>query len=148
MLVFLDRYETGDQGTRGLLAAYDNGAEFTCHTLELPWRDNAPSISCIPPGEYDCVFNWSNGLKRLCYLLQDVPDRAGVRIHSGNFGGDKAKGFKTHIQGCILLGKDTGRMAGQVAVLQSVIAVREFEEFMRKEPFTLVIGGDFHVGSN
>ena len=28
--------------------------EFIAHTLELPWKDNEKSISCIPQGNYKC----------------------------------------------------------------------------------------------
>lgn len=141
MIVFLQRHSTGDDGTRGTLAVSDGDEEFTCETLELPWRDNAPMISCIPSGEYECDFNWSNGLRRFCYLLRAVPGRSGVRIHSGNYAGDKSKGFKTHVQGCILLGKRAGKVGGQTAVFDSVVAVREFQDFMGEEPFTLRIEG-------
>ena len=27
-------------------------SEFIAHTLELAWRDNEKSVSCIPDGEY------------------------------------------------------------------------------------------------
>ena len=30
-----------------------------CHTIELPWRDNATGISCIPEGRYQLVKRYS-----------------------------------------------------------------------------------------
>lgn len=36
-------------GTYGDL--YING-RFVCHTVERPWRNNQPNISCIPEGSY------------------------------------------------------------------------------------------------
>lgn len=128
------RLKRSDQGTEGLLVSED----FNCRTLELPWRNNQRQISCIPPGIYDVEIRLSNKYGRV-YWVRRVPDRTYILIHSGNYGGDKSKGYKTHIMGCILLGKKAGRLGGQVAVLNSRIAVRNFMEEMEYEPFKLRI---------
>lgn len=39
----------GAQGTNGRITF---GAEHICHTIELPWRNNLPRLSCIPEGRY------------------------------------------------------------------------------------------------
>lgn len=39
----------GEQGTNGKLT-YES--EVICHTIELPWRNNIPRLSCIPVGTY------------------------------------------------------------------------------------------------
>ena len=44
--VYLLRTTTSDQGTEGFLVT--DG--FNCRTLELPWKNNKRSISCIPEG--------------------------------------------------------------------------------------------------
>ena len=31
------------------------GVPFACHTVEQPWRGNAPFVSCIPEGLYQLV---------------------------------------------------------------------------------------------
>jgi hypothetical protein len=36
---------------------------------ELPWRDNAPSISCVPAGTYRAIFTNSPRFGRALYLL-------------------------------------------------------------------------------
>ena len=41
--------------------------------------------------------------------------------------------------GCILLGKKSGRLGGQAAVLNSRVAVRNFMEELEYEPFKLRI---------
>lgn len=143
--VVLLRSPSTDQGTLGRLIA----PGFTCFSLELPWRDNKNGISCIPPvlrpGEYVCRYGYSPGRKSYSYRLEDplyvsdVPGRAGVLIHSGNFAGAKDKGYRSHVLGCILLGKYVGRINGQLAVLSSRPAIREFEEVMKREPFILKI---------
>ncbi len=130
----LFRLKRSDQGTEGLLVTGD----FSCRTLELPWRDNQKRISCIPHGEYNVEIRLSNKYGRV-YWVRNVLDRTYILIHVGNFAGDTSKGYKTHVQGCILLGKKGGYLGGQVAVLNSRITVRAFVEEMEYEPFKLRI---------
>lgn len=117
---------------------------FVCYTAELPWRDNARKRSCIPPGEYPCAIVKSPRFGRV-YGLQGVPGRSHVLIHRGNFAGDVSRGFVSHVEGCILLGRKIGRLATpgglQNAVLASAPAVSAFIDHMGGEPFTLVIEG-------
>jgi len=132
--VNLFRLKRSDQGTEGLLVVGD----FECKTLELPWRDNQPQISCIPAGTYDVEIRLSNKYGRI-YWVRKVPNRTYILIHSGNYAGDESKGFKTHVMGCILLGKTMGFLGGQRAVLNSRITVRAFMEELNYEPFQLRI---------
>lgn len=39
----------GERGTNGTIFYND---EVVCHTIELPWRNNLPRLSCIPEGRY------------------------------------------------------------------------------------------------
>jgi hypothetical protein len=136
--VYLLRLRTSDQGTEGMLITTDG---FQCMTLELPWRDNQPSISCIPPGEYHVKIRVSPKYGKI-YWVTKVPNRSWILMHSGNYAGDKNKGFKTHVAGCILLGKRHGWLGGQRAVLTSRPTVRSFMSHMKNEEFLLkVIGG-------
>ena len=128
------RLRRSNQGTEGLLVSED----FNCRTLELPWRENRRQISCIPAGIYDVEMRLSNKYGRI-YWVRKVPDRTYILIHSGNYAGDKSKGFKSHVMGCILLGKKSGYLGGQVAVLNSRIMVRSFMEDLEYEPFKLRI---------
>lgn len=128
------RLRRSDQGTEGLLVS----AEYHCRTLELPCRDNQQQISCIPTGVYDVEIRRSNKYGRI-YWIRKVPNRSYILIHSGNFAGDKNKGYKTHSYGCILLGKRSGYLGKQRAVLNSRITIRSFMEEMDYEPFRLRI---------
>ena len=128
------RLRRSNQGTEGLLVSED----FNCRTLELPWRENRRQISCIPAGIYDVEMRLSNKYGRI-YWVRKVPDRTYILIHSGNYAGDKSKGFKSHVMGCILLGKKSGYLGGQVAVLNSRIMVRSFMEELEYESFKLRI---------
>jgi hypothetical protein len=95
---------TGSTGiTEGILEVLDaNGKvldkKYT--TVELPWRGNQNSISCIPPGKYNFVKSRANNNPGLGEILRlsEIPGRSGVLVHIGN----KAK--DTH--GCILPRKD------------------------------------------
>ena len=121
--VYLYRQEMSDEGTFGVLSLPSLG--FSTYTCELPWRDNQTSISCIPPGKYVALPHLSNTFGRV-YWLQDVPGRTYIYIHPGNVGGDEAKGFESHTEGCILLGRKRGVLWGQKAVLTSRPAVHSF----------------------
>lgn len=133
--VLLERVETGDQGTFGVL----HFAGQTLFTGELPDCGNAPNLSCIQEGTYDVVFTWSPAFKRKLYLVTGVPHRSGIRIHPANLMGDRGKGFKSQLYGCIALGKRRGTIGGQQAVLISAPAVRLFQDAMGEQPFKLEI---------
>ena len=126
--VYLWRMKRSDGGTEGVLAT----AGFNCRTLELPWRDNQPNISCIPAGEYETIIRKSPKFG-IVYWLQNVPGRSYILIHSGNFGGDKEKGYKSHIYGCLLTGQKFGILAGQRAILNSRITLKRFMNHMSNE---------------
>lgn len=134
MKIHLYRYESTDHGTFGRIQI--DGKYF--HTLELPWIDNKNNISCIPIGEYETDIYPSSRFGNV-YLVKNVPGRSGILIHQGNFGGNKLKGLKSNIEGCILLGKSRGIISGQKCVLNSRIAVKEFMDTIHRQPFTLAI---------
>jgi hypothetical protein len=138
--VFLIRTKTSDQGTEGFLTELES--EFFCKTLECPWRNNKKSISCIPAGEYIVAIRQSPKYGRI-YWVTNVPNRSWILIHSGNFAGDKSKGYRTHVQGCILLGQKHGFLYGQRAVLNSRITVTKFMNIMDYKKFKLHIVGGF-----
>ncbi len=137
-IVHLCRLKRSDQGTRGMLFYGD----FNCQTLELPWRENFRSVSCIPAGEYDVKIRISPKYGEI-YWVTEVPGRSFILIHSGNWAGDTSKGYKTHVNGCILLGKQRGILAGQWAVLNSRITVRRFMQEMNNNPFKLRVLEEF-----
>ena len=69
---------------------------FTCHTLELPWRNNARRISCIPPGTYPVAQRTSAKYGRHLHIL-NVPNRDMILIHEAN--------FVHQLLGCIAVGR-------------------------------------------
>lgn len=78
------------EGTNGILLL--NGAAI-CSTIELPWKNNQPRISCIPEGKYPLIkrysphFNWH-------LEVTDVPARELILIHPAN-------DAITELKGCI-----------------------------------------------
>lgn len=69
------------------------GNEFVCYSIELPWRNNSRSISCIPEGEYVLSKRFS---KKFGWHIrvEDVPERSGILFHAAN---DALK----ELEGCI-----------------------------------------------
>ncbi len=131
----LTRLDRSDQGTFGRVV----GPGIVLLTGELPWRENRPSISCIPEGTYRVVWTWSPRFRRFMYLVAGVVARSGIRKHPANLMGDAALGYRSQLNGCIALGERLGWLDGQKAVLLSAPAVRRFEEAMQRKPFTLEI---------
>ena len=142
MTVILRRRQTGDEGTFGTITL-DSGEVF--HTGELPDRDNQRDISCIPPGTYRCERYRSPHFGRDVYRLVDVPGHDAVEIHWGNFCGDRAKGYRSDVRGCILLGQDEGELWDSEAervqhgVRHSMQAFLAFMSAMGGQPFDLTI---------
>lgn len=132
--LILQRLLTDDQGTFGAITV--GGVLF--HTAELPWRDNHPRVSCIPAGSYLCQWHSSPRFGS-CYKLYGTEPRSEILIHPGNYAGDVAKGFKSNVEGCILLGLATYAWGGQRVVVQSREAVRRFSEALKRMPFKLTI---------
>lgn len=132
----LFRYETGDEGTFGRL--FVDGAPF-CFTAELPWRGNAPNMSCIPPGFYTSIFvpRTASGKFRNVYHVQDVPARSGILAHVGNYAGDRLRGLRTNSWGCILPGRHVGKLNGQKAVLSSALALMDLNKYLKGRPLDL-----------
>jgi len=80
MEFLLDRTYKTDLPTNGSLSLNGN---HVCYTIELPWKNNEPNVSCIEEGTY---------LLNRCYsekfgwhlILKDVRDRKFILIHPAN----------------------------------------------------------------
>lgn len=89
------RREISDpRGVQGILRC----GEFSCYTLERPWLNNRPHVSCIPAGTYKGRILPSPHFGMDLPELLDVPGRDQILIHAGNTVGDS--------KGCIMVGLD------------------------------------------
>jgi len=95
LLIIRDTFT--DNSTLGKL--FINGEKF-CDTLELPYRDNQRSVSCIPAGQYEVRLRYaeeSASRKYTHLLVKDVPNRSYILFHKGN--------KPSNTRGCILVGQ-------------------------------------------
>lgn len=90
----LYRYDQGEDNTLGILM--DEEGSYLCDTLECPWKDNKPKISCIAEGEYKIRSYVSPSRREKCILIHDVEGRSGIEIHEAN--------QVSEISGCIAVG--------------------------------------------
>jgi len=137
--VRIERYDRNDERVIGRVYIND---ENLFMSYELPDKDNQHGTSCIPVGDYTCVRHVSEAhpIASMTYMVQNVPNRNGILIHSGNTYKDS--------KGCILLGMFAGQMLlsepnGKQkyvdAVLNSTMAMSEFGLIILDRPFGLKI---------
>lgn len=96
---------------------------FECHTVERPWANNAPNISCIPEGDYTLVPRWFYRGGYMTWEVTNVPNRSLILFHKGN--------LAIHVEGCIALGTIRGALGRQWAVLHSGKAFKSFIELVK-----------------
>lgn len=76
---------------------YRNGV-MLCKTMELPWKQNQRSISCIPEGTYLVIKQPPKETRPYPYFrLPHVPGRSGILIHKIS--------YVSGLKGCIGVGK-------------------------------------------
>ena len=140
----LVRERSTESGTYGVLTLPD-GTKM--NTLELPWKDNKPRESCIPPGTYECTIRQSPKFGTV-YEVQGVSGRSAILFHAGNSAGDASRGLKADSQGCILLGLGRAARGIQQIITQSQSAVKLFMERLAGRSFRLTITGGGEAGSS
>lgn len=142
--VILVRGSSTNDGTFGKITVCGT----ILNSLELPWRDNHPDLSCIPEGTYECEILPSARMTKLfgkdMYHVKNVPNREGVCIHPANWAGDTTLNVtprkKSDLEGCIAIGHMiTTDGNGQKIISDSRNAIAEFMNDLENKPFTLVI---------
>lgn len=130
-MIYLFRDEQTEECCRSVLIT--PGGEF--QVLERPWLNNAPNLSCIPPGRYKVEYlpRSASGKYKSCYHVLDVPGRTGILIHNGN--------IVDHSRGCLLVGKQRGWLGNRRAVFNSKSALRQLVSVLGKNDFELTIIG-------
>ena len=91
--ITLIRTQKDGKAVTGTIAFPLKGKEGEMKTYEFPTLENADFI--IPAGTYPIERTWSPRFKKFLPLIDNVPDREGIRIHRGS--------IPEHSKGCILL---------------------------------------------
>ena len=113
-------------------------AELICDDLELatierPWKNNAPYISCIPEGEYLCV-RYSSKKYPNTFEITNVPGRSKILFHKGN--------YARNVKGCVAVAMRIAPKRFQVN--QSKKGFGLFMEYLEEtESFNLFITHNF-----
>lgn len=110
---------------------YYQGKEI-CKTLENPWLNNVPEVSCIPEGVYK-VEPYSSKKYGDVWQVLDVPKRSYILFHVGN--------LEANTKGCILVGEAYGFIYEQLAVTNSRKTVDKLRGILPKEFSLTVCGG-------
>lgn len=112
-----------------------NTVLFTCKTIELPWRNNEKTVSCIPDGSYRTVRHNSPKYGQ-CFWLQDVPGRSEILIHHGNYAASiNPRTGTPDTKGCILPGESHADVNndGILDVTASVNTMKKLRELLPDE---------------
>lgn len=98
---------------------YDGQGQQLCATVERPWCNNQPNISCIPEGDYQ-LQRYTSPSKGDCLSL-DAPE-LGVTLHGPSLRTAclvHAANRAEELEGCIAPGTEFGVVNGQWAVINS-----------------------------
>ena len=91
-----------EKETTGILHVVDDlvtKVYYTCHTIELPNKNNLKRFSCIPEGCYKVIKEQPQGhFNYIHFRVLDVHGRDGILIHIAN--------YVSQLRGCIAVGKD------------------------------------------
>ena len=120
----LNRLQKLDDRTLGRLCVFSGlKHEATFSTLELPFRNNEKSKSCILSAFYQVEPRTSPKYGKHLLVLGTSP-REMILLHSGNYPGDT--------EGCILIGTDFGDIDkdGKLEITSSRQAMRRLVELV------------------
>ena len=119
--MILDLIRVG-QSARGTFGVLRFGAIPFVLTLERPWQDNEPNVSCIPPGRYQCARVRSHKFGNT-FEVQHVPGRTDVLFHRGNTTEDT--------KGCILVGEEFSGTWDKPMIVSSDRGFLEFTALLK-----------------
>lgn len=122
--------------TRFCYAPTGTFGEFDCgiaklYTVERPWLDNVPTLSCIPEGDFLCKPKHFNHGGYNAVEITNVKNRDNILFHIAN--------KPLEVLGCIGVGLQLGIVDNSWAVLNSAAAFKIFMEEFGLEPFNLHI---------
>lgn len=109
------------KGTNGVLLRH--GVPL-CATIELPWKNNRPAVSCIPEGKYLLVQRSSLRMGRHL-LVSSVPGRRFILLHPANNALLELKGCIAPVTTHTGPGKGIGSRKAMQVLLQEAATVWE-----------------------
>lgn len=117
-VITLERFSFTKHEVMGLLRIV--GTSFKCITIERPWLNNKPFVSCIPASTYKMERSiYSKPTKPYdTWEVVKVPHRTYIKFHAANKGNE--------VQGCIALGNKLFVMDNRVAVENSMSTFVQF----------------------
>ena len=142
MMIYVNRFLVSDKGTFSTVIV---GDQHLCG-LECPWRDNRPSVSCIPAGVYllkphtspkfGGVHAFQGGTVSI--YENEATERSAVLWHAAN--------WVTQLRGCLATGMEFtfdegGRHNGVSNSRKSLTAYRELAPLT--EEHVVVVKWDF-----
>jgi hypothetical protein len=92
-------------------------------TVEKPWQQNTPFVSCIPAGKYVVEKGRSPRFGDGIWQVKDVPNRTHILFHVGNYASD--------VVGCIAVG--SGVMPNIAGVSSSKKAMEKFSSALESK---------------
>lgn len=124
----LERFAYSPFGTFGRMVMPSG---VVLYTVERPWLDNKPSVSCIPPGVYKCApKHFFRGGYEAIEIL-NIPGRSHILFHIANFADE--------LEGCCAVVSRLGVLDGRWAGLASKPAFDLFMSFYGGKNFQLEI---------
>jgi len=124
-----------EEQTEGSIYVFNerNGIDFSCWTLELPYRDNQRNISCIKEGVYPCIKHHSPRFGNTIWI-QEVENRSEILIHPSNYVGSlNPKTNMPDLLGCIAPGLRFGDITGD-GVPEILDSKKALKELLRHLP--------------
>lgn len=101
VLIRTPKEEFKDKQTLGTMIIFKGVHKiYETKVLELPWKENQRSVSCIPEGEYFVRKRKAEESPSRNYdhfIVEDVENRSYILWHSGN--------YHWNIKGCLLHGQ-------------------------------------------
>lgn len=118
------------QGTNGELLL--NGDK-VCLTIELPWKENKPNVSCIPEGRYELKKRYSPRFGKHL-IVMNVPGRSFILLHAANHAMKEMRGCIAPVT--IVTGAGTGEQSRKAL---AIVVSKTEQAFEREQQVFLTI---------
>lgn len=130
-------------GTYGRIFTWES-KRLVCCTVERPWLDNKPNVSCIPHGSYRLVYTKSPKFgmrfhlenKAIGVTLKAPGERTHIMLHAAN--------VPSELEGCIAPVSYLCVMGREPGGAESTAALRRLETLLAADQEnTITIFGDY-----